>query len=146
MGEAVRLLSAILRPTVHLERALLPLGDWLRSPDVVEIVLNRPGEVWVERLGPACDGAPPRAIHGRGRDPVPCRARRRLHRPERFGGDAPALGRAAVGRALPGRPAAGRVAGGAFAIRKQVVKDLALDDFERMGAFADTVVTDETTS
>ena len=51
MGSLARPLIATLRPTIHLERALQPLGAWLRSPDGGEIVANRPGEVWVERLG-----------------------------------------------------------------------------------------------
>ena len=141
MGEAVRSLSAILRPTVHLERALLPLGAWLRSPDVVEIVLNRPGEVWVERLGapameqhlvPSMDEAAIRFL---------------AERVAGFTDQSVSEETPLLSAALPSGerfqavlpPAA--VAGGAFAIRKQVVKDLALDDFERMGAFADTVVT-----
>lgn len=143
MGEAVRLLSAILRPTVHLERALQPLADWLRSPDVVEILLNRPGEVWVERLGqpamerhliPSMDEAAIRFL---------------AERVAGFSDQSVSEETPLLSAALPSGerfqavlpPAA--IAGGAFAIRKQVVKDLALDDFERMGAFADTVVTED---
>ena len=125
---------------MHLERALQPLGAWLRSPDVVEIVGNRPGEVWVERLGapamerhevPAMDEAAIRFLAERvagftdqsvsEETPLLSAA---LPTGERFQAVLP--------------PAA--VAGGAFAIRKQVVKDLCLADFERMGAFAGTAV------
>lgn len=128
---------------MHLERALLPLGGWLRSPDVVEIVLNRPGEVWVERLGrpamerhlvPSMDEAAIRFL---------------AERVAGFSDQSVSEETPLLSAALPSGerfqavlpPAA--VAGGAFAIRKQVVKDLALDDFERMGAFADTVVTED---
>ena len=128
---------------MHLSKALHPLRHWLQSPEVVEIVLNRPGEVWVERLGEAAM--------------------------QRF--DAPAMTEAAIrflaervagftdqsvseetpllSAALPAgerfqavlAPAAPQ--GGAFAIRKQVVKDLSLDDFERMEVFATTVVAED---
>ncbi len=128
---------------MHLERALLPLGAWLRSPDVVEIVLNRPGEVWVERLGapameqhlvPSMDEAAIRFL---------------AERVAGFTDQSVSEETPLLSAALPSGerfqavlpPVA--VAGGAFAIRKQVVKDLALDDFERMGAFADTVVTED---
>jgi len=30
---------------------LEPFGDWLSQPDVTEILVNRPGEVWVEQRG-----------------------------------------------------------------------------------------------
>lgn len=128
---------------MHLERALQPLADWLQSPDVVEIVLNRPGEVWVERLGqpamerhliPSMDEAAIRFL---------------AERVAGFSDQSVSEETPLLSAALPSGerfqavlpPAA--VAGGAFAIRKQVVKDLALDDFERMGAFADTVVTED---
>ncbi len=36
---------------VYLHRYLQPFAPWLQAPDVTEILVNRPGEVWVERLG-----------------------------------------------------------------------------------------------
>lgn len=36
---------------VYLQRYLQPLQPWLQAPDVTEILVNRPGEVWIERLG-----------------------------------------------------------------------------------------------
>ncbi|WFU05900.1 P-type DNA transfer ATPase VirB11 (plasmid) [Rhizobium sp. CB3171] len=39
-------------PHYFLKRALLPLAEFLADPTVVEISVNRPGEVFVERLGP----------------------------------------------------------------------------------------------
>nr|WP_241092992.1 P-type DNA transfer ATPase VirB11 [Xanthomonas bonasiae] len=39
---------------VYLQRYLLPFQPWLDAADVTEILVNRPGEVWVERLGQPC--------------------------------------------------------------------------------------------
>ena len=36
---------------VYLRRYLAPLDEWLSRPDVTDILVNRPGEVWVETVG-----------------------------------------------------------------------------------------------
>ena len=36
---------------VYLEAYLRPLGAWLDRPDVTDILIDAPGEVWVETLG-----------------------------------------------------------------------------------------------
>lgn len=36
---------------VYLQRYLQPFAQWLQADDVTEILVNRPGEVWIERLG-----------------------------------------------------------------------------------------------
>ncbi|MBZ5762280.1 P-type DNA transfer ATPase VirB11 [Rhizobium sp. VS19-DR104.2] len=142
MGESIRLPIAN-RPTVHLSKGLLPLEEWLNSPDVVEIVLNRPCEIWVERLGvpamrrfdvPQMDEAAIRFLAERVAG----------YSEQSISEETPLLS-----AALPGgerfqavlSPAAPQ--GGAFSIRKQVVKDLSLADFERMGAFEGTAVSDD---
>ena len=38
-------------PGVYLQSSLLPLQPWLSQGDVTDILVNRPGEVWVEALG-----------------------------------------------------------------------------------------------
>jgi type IV secretion system protein VirB11 len=142
MGESIRLPTAN-RPTVHLSKGLLPIEVWLDSPDVVEIVLNNPREIWVERLGvpamqrfdvPQMDEAAIRFLAERVAG----------YSEQSISEETPLLS-----AALPGgerfqavlSPAAPQ--GGAFAIRKQVVKDLSLADFERMGAFEGTTVSDD---
>ena len=35
----------------YLRQSCGPIRQWLQDPDVVEIMCNRPGEVWVEALG-----------------------------------------------------------------------------------------------
>lgn len=36
---------------VYLHSYLAPLAPWLKRPDVTDILINRPGELWVERSG-----------------------------------------------------------------------------------------------
>ena len=116
---------------------------WLDAADVVEIVLNRPGEIWVERLGQA----------GMERHDVPdlteAAVRFLAERVASFSDQAVSAEHPLLSAALPSGerfqavlpPAAPE--GGAFAIRKQVVKDLSLDDFERRGVFEGTTIAEE---
>ena len=36
---------------VYLSAYLAPLSPWLSRPDVTDVLINRPGEVWVETTG-----------------------------------------------------------------------------------------------
>ena len=36
---------------IYLDSLLAPLAPWLERPDVTDIYVNRPGELWVESLG-----------------------------------------------------------------------------------------------
>jgi type IV secretion system protein VirB11 len=38
---------------IYLSSYLAPFAQWLDADDVTEILVNRPQEVWVERLGTA---------------------------------------------------------------------------------------------
>jgi type IV secretion system protein VirB11 len=38
---------------IYLNSYLAPFAEWLNAGDVTEILVNRPGEVWVERIGAA---------------------------------------------------------------------------------------------
>ena len=40
-----------LQAGIYLQTYLRPFAQWLELPDVTEILVNRPGEVWVERAG-----------------------------------------------------------------------------------------------
>ena len=40
---------------VYLEAYLAPLAPWLADPAVTDLYVNRPGELWVERLGGAVE-------------------------------------------------------------------------------------------
>ena len=43
---------------VYLEAYLRPLAAWLDRPDVTDILINAPGEVWVETLGGGTERCP----------------------------------------------------------------------------------------
>jgi type IV secretion system protein VirB11 len=128
-------LGALLKPTVFLDQALNPLRPWLESPDVVEILINRPGEVFVEVLGaPAMER---HLVERLGLDAIRNMAERVAGWSDQSVNEETPLLSAALPTGerfqavLP--PAAPN--GGAIAIRKQVVKDLTLDDYDRLGAF-----------
>lgn len=120
---------------MFLDLALGPLRPWLESPDVVEILINRPGEVFVEVLGaPAMER---HLVERLGLDAIRNMAERVAGWSDQSVNEETPLLSAALPTGerfqavLP--PAAPN--GGAIAIRKQVVKDLTLDDYARLGAF-----------
>src|SRR3954471_14992643 len=43
---------------VYLSAYLAPLSPWLSRPDVTDVLINRPGEVWVETTGGAMTREP----------------------------------------------------------------------------------------
>jgi type IV secretion system protein VirB11 len=119
---------------VYLEAYLRPLAAWLERPDVTDILINAPGEVWIETLGG---------------DPQPYPA------PEltdqalwRLASQIAAAAHQGVNRENPllsaTLPDGARVqivappatrGPMAIAIRKHVVNDLSLDDYASAGAF-----------
>ena len=128
-------MGAPLKPTVFLDQALRPLRPWFENPDVIEILVNGPCDVFVEVLGAL-------AMERHQVDRLGLDAIRNLA--ERVAGwsdqsvneETPLLSAALptgerFQAVLP--PAAPH--GGAIAIRKQVVKDLDLADYARLGAF-----------
>jgi type IV secretion system protein VirB11 len=40
---------------VYLQSYLAPLAPWLEAPDITDILINRPGEIWIERQGGAME-------------------------------------------------------------------------------------------
>jgi type IV secretion system protein VirB11 len=121
--------------TVFLDRALGPIRPWLDDDQVVEICANGPGEVWVERFGQAA-----MECH-----PVPELTELAIrHLAERIAGHSgqsvneehPLLSAALpTGERFQGVMPPATTAGGAFAIRKQVIKEMRLDDYRRLGSF-----------
>jgi len=119
----------------YLSNALEPLRLWLEDPTIVEIIVNQPGEVWIEVLGstsmqrhvvPSIDSFAIQHLAERvaaftnqsvnAENPLLSGA---LPSGERFQAVLP--------------PATTK--GGAFAIRKQAIKEMRLDDYRKLGSF-----------
>lgn len=120
--------------SVYLDAYLRPLAEWLSRPDVTDILINSPGEVWVESLG----GGPQR-------HPAPGLTDNTLWR---LAGQIAAATHQGVSREHPllaaTLPDGARVqivappatrGPMAIAIRKHVVNDLGLEDYAAAGAF-----------
>jgi len=132
---------SILAQEAYLGSYLEPLAPYLARPDVTDIFVNRPGEVWIEALG----GDPERAE-------VPELTDKLLYRLARHIAAVNAQG---ISRAHP--LLAGSLPDGsriqivlppatrgtvAMAIRRHLASDLALDDYARAGAFDATRLMD----
>lgn len=126
--------------TVFLDRALAPIRPWLLDDQVVEICANGPGRVWVERFGQS-------AME---RHDVPELTETAIrHLAERVAGfsgqsvneEHPLLSAALpTGERFQGVMPPATTGGGAFAIRKQVIKEMRLDDYRRLGSFEKVAV------
>lgn len=129
-------MSASLSEAVYLRTYLAPLSAWLEQPDVTDILVNRPGEIWVERLGAGLERveAPllTAQILGRLVQQMASLARQGLNREHPLlSASLPDGARVQV--VIP--PATrGDIA---LAIRRHVVFDLTLADYEAEGAFAE---------
>jgi len=129
--------------TVFLDRALAPIRPWLDDDQVVEICANGPGEVWVERFGQS-------AME---RHEVAALTETAIgHLAERIAGHSgqsvneehPLLSAALpTGERFQGVMPPATTSGGAFAIRKQVIKEMGLDDYRKLGSFDKVVTVDE---
>jgi type IV secretion system protein VirB11 len=119
---------------VYLDAYLRPLATWLQQPDVTDILINAPGEVWVETLqGPAVRCAAPELTDTalwRLAAQIAAAAHQGLNR------EHPLLSATLPdgARVQIVAPPATRGAM-AIAIRKHVVNDLTLDDYAASGAF-----------
>ena len=131
------------RPQVFLDRALDPIRKWLDDDQVVEICANGPGVVWVEVFGQS-------AMQ---REEIPTLTEDALrHLCERVAGESsqcineqtPLLSAALpTGERFQGVITPAVKTGGAFAIRKQVIKDMRLGDYRKMGSFKSVRVATE---
>ncbi len=119
---------------VYLDAYLRPLAPWLERPDVTDILINAPGEVWVETLGGVAE-----------RFTAPELTETSLRR---LAGQIAAAAHQGVNRESPllaaTLPSGARVqvvappatrGPMAIAIRKQVVSDLSIADYDAGGGF-----------
>jgi type IV secretion system protein VirB11 len=127
----------VLSPGVYLRSCLAPFEQALTRPDVTDIYVNRPREVWIETLGGAIERYDDLAIT----EPVLERLARQIA----------ALSHQGVSREHPllaaTMPDGSRIqvvappatrGPLALAIRRQVTASLTLTDYENAGQFADT--------
>jgi type IV secretion system protein VirB11 len=131
--------------TVFVDRALEPIRPWLDDDQVVEICANGLGEVWVERFGEAVME----------RHAVPTLTGQAIrYLAERVAGHSgqsvneehPLLSAALPnGERFQAVLPPATTGGGAFAIRKQVIKEMRLDDYRRLGSFRKVDTADEGT-
>lgn len=119
---------------VYLEAYLAPLAPWLSREDVTDILVNRPGEAWIETV----DGAMSRVEAPDITDLSLVRLARQVAAASHQGvnREQPLLSATLPDGAriqIVGPPATRT--GTALAIRKHTVKDLSVDDLGRAGLF-----------
>jgi type IV secretion system protein VirB11 len=121
--------------TVFLSEALGPLRQWLDNDRVVEIIANGPGELYVEIIGESS------MQRVEAREVTVDWLRHLAERVAGFSNQSvnaehPLLSAAlASGERFQGVLPPATTNGGAFAIRKQVIKEMSLDDYRKMGSF-----------
>lgn len=120
---------------VFLSKALEPLRPWLEDNSVVEICVNRPGEVWVEVIGATS------MRHFEVKEVTQDWIRHLAERIAAFTNQNVDERDPLLSASLPGGERFQAVlppatdTGGAIAIRKQVVKDMGLEDYRARGSF-----------
>jgi type IV secretion system protein VirB11 len=119
---------------VYLDAYLSPLAPWLDRDDVTDLLVNRPGEVWVETSGGAmtCHPAPQitEVALGRLARQIAATSHQGVNR------EHPLLSATlpSGARVQVVAPPATR-AGLALAVRKHVISDMSLDDLDGAGLF-----------
>lgn len=126
--------QAIDRRDLFLTRALEPVSDFLADPQVVEISVNRPGQVYIERLGDAA-----MTLHLRPQitaDEIINLGQRVAAKTSQFLNATKPLLSAALptGERIQIAIAPAAPEGGAFSIRKQVINNLSLEQYRDTGA------------
>ncbi|HEY0267180.1 MAG TPA: P-type DNA transfer ATPase VirB11 [Rhizomicrobium sp.] len=122
---------------VYLDTYLSALAPWLTRDDVTDLLINRPGEVWIETTS----GLLTRIAAPQVTDVVLQRLARQIAAASHQGvnREQPLLSAALPdgGRVQIIAPPATR-GGMAIAIRKHVISDLSVDDLAGLGLFSDT--------
>ncbi|QRM32754.1 P-type DNA transfer ATPase VirB11 [Microvirga sp. VF16] len=118
-----------------LRQACEPIRPWLEDPDVIEIMCNRPGEVWIESTRhadmqrfevPALSGLQIQRIAQQ----IAGYTNQSVNEVTPLLSAAMPLGERFQGVLSPATPH-----GGAFSIRKQVIRDYSLANYLERGAF-----------
>ncbi len=127
-------MSVAVPERVYLDAFLRPLAAWLERPDVTDILINSPGEVWIETLGgPAERHAAPElndTALRRLAAQIAAAAHQGVNRENPL--LAATLPNGARVQVVAPPATRGPMA---VAIRKHVVSDLTLDDYDAAGGF-----------
>jgi type IV secretion system protein VirB11 len=118
---------------IYVRQTAQPIRRWLEDPGVIEIMCNRPGEIWIESLD----------SHHMIRYDVPALDERAITAlaqmiagttQQSVNEETPLLSAAMPhGERFQAVLSPVAVLGGAFAIRKQVIRDMTLDDYVALG-------------
>jgi type IV secretion system protein VirB11 len=120
---------------VYLRTFLAPLAPWLDRADVTDILINRPGEVWFEAQGASLTRADAPQLTDVALQRLAQQVAAASH--QGVSREHPLLAAALPNGARVQIIAPPATRGAmAMAIRKHVVADLGLDEYERAGAFA----------
>ena len=119
---------------VYLDAYLAPFAVWLERPDVTDVLVNRPGELWVETVGGHCERYATPEVS----EVALTRLARQIAASSHQGvnREQPLLSAALPGGArvqIVGPPATRE--GTALAIRKHVISDLSIDELAEGGLF-----------
>lgn len=121
---------------VYLEAYLRPLAAWLERPDVTDILINAPGEVWVETIGGDAQRHPAPELTDTALWRLATQIAAAAH--QGVSREHPLLAATLPDGARVQIAAPPATRGPmAIAIRKHVVADLGLDDYAAAGAFDD---------
>lgn len=135
MNEAINKRATAIGSAVYfLDRALEPIRPFLDDKTVVEISLNRPGEIYVERLGSTA--MEHHAVPELTREEVQNIGERVAAVTNQFISAARPLLSAALpsGERIQVVLPPASPSGGAFSIRKQVINDLSLEEYRDRGS------------
>jgi type IV secretion system protein VirB11 len=126
---------------VYLEAYLAPLAPWLSRPDVTDVLINRPGEVWIE----TADGTMSREPADQLTEVALTRLARQIAAASHQGvnREQPLLSATLPdgARVQVVSPPATR-GGLAMAVRKHLISDMSLDELSRDGLFEAAARTD----
>jgi type IV secretion system protein VirB11 len=127
--------------STYMRQAAAPIRQWMQSPDVIEIMCNRPGEIWIEERGVA---------HMQRHEVPGLDAKAIVHLARMIAGntsqnvneETPLLS-AAMPNGERFQAVLSPVAsmGGAFSIRKQVIPDMSMDQYVAIGGLDRVKVT-----
>lgn len=119
---------------VYLDAYLRPLMAWLEQDDVTDILINAPGEVWVETLGGSAERHPAPELDETALRRLAAQIAAAAH--QGVNRENPLLSATLPGGARVQVVAPPATRGPmAIAIRKHVVSDLSLDDYDQAGGF-----------